>query len=82
MLGNKVINPVWVVEEDLNRLKWWTLCKPFEKPVRGDWQTTRARTRSPPRAEAEAVAVTRRGQTAGAVRYGACAWCGRTGGAT
>ena len=43
MLGNKVLNPVWVVEEDLNRLKWWTLCKPFEKPVRGDWQTTCAR---------------------------------------
>ena len=29
--------------EDLNRLKWWTLCTPVEKPVRGDWQTTCAR---------------------------------------
>ena len=34
MLGNKVLNPVWVVEEDLNRLKWWTLCTPLVKLVK------------------------------------------------
>ena len=61
MLGNKVLNPVWVVEEDLNRLKWWTLCTPLEKPVRGDWQTTRARARSPRRAETEARRLVRCG---------------------
>jgi hypothetical protein len=43
MLGIKVLNPVWVFEENLNRLKWWTLCTPLKKLVRGDWQTTRAR---------------------------------------
>ena len=42
MLGNQVPNPVWVFEEDLNRLKWWTLGTPRKKPVRGDRQTTRA----------------------------------------
>ena len=43
MLGNPELNSVWVFEEDLNRLKWWTLGTPLKKPVRGDWQTTRAR---------------------------------------
>ena len=37
MLGNQVPNPVWVFEEDLNQLKWWTLGTPLKKPVRGDW---------------------------------------------
>ena len=37
MLGNQVPNPVWGFEENLNRLKWWILCTPLEKPVRGDW---------------------------------------------
>ena len=50
MLENQVPNPVWVFEEDLNRLKWWTLCTLLMKPVRADWRTTRARGRSPRRA--------------------------------
>ena len=37
MLENQVLNLVWIFEEDLNRLKWWTLCTPLEKPVKGDW---------------------------------------------
>jgi hypothetical protein len=37
MLGNQVLNSVWVFEENLDRLKWWTLGTPLEKPVRGDW---------------------------------------------
>ena len=48
MLGNNVLNHVWVVEEDLNRLKWWTLGTPLKKPVRGDWQTTRVRSLASP----------------------------------
>ena len=26
MLGNQMLNHIWGFEEDLNRLKWWTLC--------------------------------------------------------
>ena len=64
MLGNKVLNPVCVVEEDLNRFKWWTLCTPLEKPVRGDWQTTRARSLAAPgRAAPEAGFVESEGIT-------------------
>ena len=37
MLGNQVLNSVWVFEENLDRLKWWTLGTPLEKTVRGDW---------------------------------------------
>ena len=40
-----MFNSVSGFEEDLNRLKWWTLCTPLLKPVRGDWWTTRALTR-------------------------------------
>ena len=43
MLGNNVLNPVWVVEEDLNRLKWWTLCTLLVKPIREDWRASYAR---------------------------------------
>ena len=56
MLGNQELNSVWVFEEDLNRLKWWTLGTPLKKPVRGDWQTTRARAPSPRRGEGEGAA--------------------------
>ena len=31
MLGNLVLNSVWVFEEDVNRLKWWILCSPLVK---------------------------------------------------
>ena len=58
MLGNPELNSVWVFEEDLNRLKWWTLGTPLKKPVRGDWQTIHARARSPRQAAGEGVART------------------------
>ena len=35
MLGNQLLNSVSGIEEDLNRLKGWTLCTPLVKPVRG-----------------------------------------------
>ena len=35
-----MLNSAWGFEEDLNRLKWWTLCTPLVKPVRGDWRAT------------------------------------------
>jgi len=62
MLGNPELNSVWVFEEDLNRLKWWTLGTPLKKPVRGDWQTTRARA-LPRRAEGEGEGAARRDAT-------------------
>ena len=37
MLGNQLLNSVLGFEEDLNRLKGWTLCTPLVKPVRGGW---------------------------------------------
>ena len=56
MIGNQELNSVWVFEEDLNQLKWWTLCTPLVKPVRGDWRATRARSlASPSRGRGRAV---------------------------
>ena len=53
MLGNQLLNSVPGFEEDLNRLKGWTLCTPLVKPVREGRGTTRARSlASPSRAEA------------------------------
>ena len=49
MLGNQLLNSASGIEEDLNRLKGWTLCTPLVKPVRGGRRTTRVRARSPRR---------------------------------
>ena len=49
MLGNQLLNSTSGIEEDLNRLKGWTLCTPLVKPVRGGRRTTRVRARSPRR---------------------------------
>jgi hypothetical protein len=36
-LGSNVFYLVWIFEENLNPLKWWNMCTPLVKPVRGDW---------------------------------------------
>ena len=43
MLGNQMIDSVCGFEEDLNRLKWWTLCTLLVKPIREDWRASYAR---------------------------------------
>ena len=49
MLENQVLNLLWVFEEDLNRLKWWTLCTPLVMLVTGDWRATCARSLASPK---------------------------------
>ena len=68
MLGNQMFNSVLGFEEDLNRLKGWTLCTPLVKPVRGGRRTTRVRARSPRRVGVAWRGTARRAAAGRAVR--------------
>ena len=68
-----MLNSVSGFEEDLIRLKGWTLCTPLVKPVRGGWWATRTRGRSSGRAEA--VGAARPDVRCGAMRT-FCCWIG------